>query len=262
MVPPGIEVDLSPPASAFIKREEGTWVWRMTDPRGRRLVAKMYRRRGLLTVLRSRAFRFRVEREHRRLVHLVRHGIPCTPPFGWRSGYSKTHGHHEVLLTEEVRGALQLRDYLLGGGGTDILPHLFRLVRKMHESGFCSQTLYDTNVLVRSEGRVEDRCLISDVPRSWTFPAGIAGTTLAWYDVLDLSLGLVEAGVPPTALPLDAYGLDGRGRAWWGRFGPAEGGPSFDSRAKGIRARRDVIARLRWAAAWTRQRLVGLSGAF
>ncbi len=251
MVPPGIEVDLSPPAPAFIKHEERTWVWRVPGPRGRRLVAKMYRHRGRMTALRSRVFRFRVEREHRRLTHLARHGIPCTPPVGWRRGSSGTHGHFELLLTEEVPGVLQLRDHLLGGGGTDILPHLFRLVRRMHESGFCCQTLFATNVLVRSEGPAEGRCLIADVPRSWTFPVSIAGTGLAWYDMLDLSLDLVELGIPWTDVPIDAYGLSGPGRAWWSRHGPAVGRAAIDSRAKGFRARRDAVARLRWAAAWT-----------
>jgi hypothetical protein len=90
--PRDLVASLSPPEAALLKREPGTLVWRETRADGVRMVAKLYRRRGLFTFLRSRAFRFRAEREFRRLRHLQRAGIPCTEPLGWTAGRSEEHG--------------------------------------------------------------------------------------------------------------------------------------------------------------------------
>lgn len=242
--------DLDPPDSALIKHERGTWVWRERDSSGRGRVLKLYRHRGRWTALRSRVLRFRVEREYRRLRHLDRHGLSCTEPLGWWSGVSEAHGHHELLITTELSDAIQLRHYLAGGGDRGVLGPLYRTVRAMHESGFCNQTLFASNVLVEPAAPIEDRCHLADVPRSWTFPRSIAGTPMAWYDLLDLSLSIVETGVPWDAVPVDQYGLGSAGQRWWRAHGPERPGGAVESRAKPIRQRRDAFTRVRWAWAW------------
>lgn len=244
--------DLRPPDSALIKHEHRTWVWRDRDAGGRCRVLKLYRHRGPWTTVRSRIFRFRVEREYRRLRHLQRHGLPCTETLGWWTGRSQEHGRHELLVTAELPAPLQLRDYLKGGGDRNAVTALYRTVHAMHESGFCNQTLYASNVLVTPCAPVGRRCHLADVPRSWTFPRSIVGTPMAWYDLLDLSLSIIDAGVPWEEIPVEAYGLNEAGQRWWASRERAAVVGRFDSRAKSVRLRRDVIARLRWAAAWAR----------
>lgn len=252
---PDMPVDLNPPADALIKHETGTWVWRATDSDGRPVVVKLYRHRGVATALRSRLFRFRVEREYRRLQHLEHHGLPCTRALDWGAGRSEQHGHHEWLVTAEVPGAVQLRHHLLDGGATDLLEPLYRTARQMHESGFCCQTLFASNVLVSGEAAGASHCVLADVPRSWTFPGSIAGTRMAWFDLLDLTLSVVETGVPARSVPLEAYGLGDRGRRWWTPRGPGAPGGALESRAKSVRQTRDAFVRLRWAAAWMQHAL-------
>jgi hypothetical protein len=246
--PPGVSPDdlvdsLQPEHAAILKLEDRTVVWREGGGGETRRVVKLYRRRGRPTALRSRIFRFRTEREFRRLQHLARWGIPCTPPLGWAAGWTPEHGHHEVLVMEEVPGAVELGLHLADGREMDLAP-LFRIVRRMHESGFCHQTLYAANVLVSKGTPGGDTFVMCDVPRSWTFPRSILGTSMARYDLLDLAASLVEVGVPPTELSLQAYD-------------PREGKLALDlllagadPRGKGRRSLRDLAARIRWAGAW------------
>jgi tRNA A-37 threonylcarbamoyl transferase component Bud32 len=235
---------LDPPGHAVIKREERVVVWRETRPDGERTVVKLYRRRGRLGALRSRLTRFRAEREFRRLRHLVRWGVPCTVPLAWSHGHSPEHGYHEVLVMREVPNAVQLEQHLREREGRVPLAPLFRIVRRMHESGFCNQTLYAYNVLVSRDAEPGEEFFLADVPRSWTFPRSIVGTGMALFDLLDLTVEVEEAGVAPAAVPLEAYGLGETGMRWWARHA------GEDPRTKRTRAVRDALARVRWAAAW------------
>ncbi len=235
----------------MFKREPGTLIWRETRPDGQRVVVKLYRRRGLISMLRSRATRFRAEREERRLRRLSRAGIPCTSPLGWTHGYSRAHGFHEVLITAEIGGAVPLDRFLESGPEPETLGPLYRMVRQMHESGFCHQTLYASNVLVVPHSAPESRYFLSDVPRSWTFPETIVGTKMATLDLLDLTWTVEQEGIPAESVPLEAYATPAVAERWW------EGDRSLamlragKARTKGVRARRDIAVRIRWAIAWS-----------
>lgn len=246
--------DLDPSADRVIKREPRTWVWRESGGESGATVVKLYRKRGVFWWARSMVVRFRAEREFRRLAHLMRSGIPCTEPVAWTWGYSGQHGFHEILVTFEVPGAVDLGAFLREGGDPATLGALFATVRRMHEAGFCHQALSARNILVRPtvEG---PHFLIADVPRSWTFPTSIAGRPMARGDVRDLVLSLVQHGVAPAAIPVDAYGLEALAGPWGSDGGRrrivAEAARATSKRA---RLRRDLIVRLRWAAAWARGR--------
>jgi hypothetical protein len=235
----------------LLKREPGTLIWRETGADGQPTVVKVYRRRGGASAARSFLFRFRAEREHRRLEHLRRCGVPCTEPLGWTHGYSRAHGFHEVLVTAEVPAAVPL-DVFLATGAVEpsTLAPLFRLVRRMHESGLCHQALYASNILVRPGAALESRYVIADLPRSWTFPGSIVGTSMAALDVLDLVYTIVEAGVPLEAVPIEAYGPDGLTAHHWATDGGDLVKRGRSARTKGARGRRDLAARLRWVGAW------------
>jgi hypothetical protein len=239
---------LHPPGrDALIKEKDRTWVWRGVRPsEGGALptpiVLKLYRKRGRWNAVRSRLSRFRVEREWRRLRHLEAWGIPCTPPLGWGAGWAAEHGVWEFLLMREVERAHPLGDVLRGDPElrVDLAP-LFRMVRRMHESGFLNQTLYVANILLAPNAEGEERFYLSDVPRSWTFPGSLVGTRRAQGDLLDLLFTLLEVGVDPARIPLEAYG---EGGIRWPTL------PMADPKTKRKRWIRDGVARLCWAAAW------------
>ncbi len=244
ITPADLVPSLDPHPDALLKEEERTLVWRVPGAEGVPWVVKLYRRRGGMNALRSLVFRFRTEREYRRLRHLGRWGVRCTPPVAWAAGRSSAHGWHEILVMEEVPAALQLGTLLREREGRVDLAPLFALVRRMHESGFCHQTLYPGNVLVSMEAPPDERFVLSDVPRSWTFPRSLVGTRMARLDLLDLCTCLVEEGLPPERLPLEAYGD-------WPGGSPRDlplDGP--DPRTKVRRFLRDAAVRIRWAAAW------------
>jgi hypothetical protein len=240
---------LYPPGrGALIKEEDRTWVWRDVRPGASGtpatpIVVKLYRKRGRWNAVRSRLSRFRVEREWRRLRHLERWAIPCTPPIGWATGWDPEHGAWEFLLMREVERARPLGDALQEEPGlrVDLVP-LFQMVRRMHESGFLNQTLYVANILMAPNADTEEAFYLSDVPRSWTFPGSLVGTRRAQGDLLDLLFTLLEVGVDPGDIPLEAYGEGGI--AW-----PSL--PMADPKTKRKRWIRDGVARLCWAAAWT-----------
>jgi hypothetical protein len=150
----------------------------------------------------------------------------------------------------EVPNAVPLREHILATPLSEVpLAPLLRLVRRMHESGFLNQTLYARNVLVNRDSAPGEGYVIADVPRAWTFPRSIAGTEMALWDVMDLAAELVRLGVPEESVPLDAYGLDERGKRWWAKA------RKRNSRGKLRRALRDARARLRWLPAWTLARI-------
>lgn len=253
--PPGSPISLEPPTEptegGLLKQERGTLIWRTRGPEGERWVVKLYRRRGFLAALRSHLTRFRSEREYRRLAHLQRSGVRCTAPVGWAHGRRSGHGFYDMLVMEEVPGAVQLGEYLRREGDAASLEPLFRLARRMHESGFCHQTLYARNILVSQGGPPEARYYMSDVPRSWTFPRSIVGTAMAWFDLLDLTHSIVEAGIAPEEVPVEAYGPPSAGHRWSGGRDLARLRTTRDARSKWSRFWRDVSTRLRWAVAWT-----------
>lgn len=250
--PSALVRSLDPPEDSVIKKEEHTVVWRETREDGEPVVVKFYRRRGAGSALRARIVRFRAEREYRRLRHLERWGISCTAPLAWSAGWSPEHGFHEVLVMREVPNAVPLRELLLAMPPADVpLAPLFKLIRRMHESGFLSQTMYARNVLVNRDSAPGEGYVIADVPRAWTFPRSIAGTEMALWDVMDLAAELVRLGVPEASVPVDVYGLDERGKKWWAK------GRTRNSRGKLLRAARDAKARLRWLVAWILARAGG-----
>jgi hypothetical protein len=241
---------LSPSRDQLIKDEPGTLVWREMGPDGIPRVVKLYRRRGLLSLVRCRLTRFRVEREYRRLRRLARWGVPCTEPLGWATGRTRGHGSWEALVMREVPGAIQLRDHLDRTDGIEGLADLFRIVRRMHQAGLCHQALYARNVLVRPGAPPPERYYISDLPRSWTFPQGLAGTGVARHDLLDLTWSIREQGVPAEAIPVEAYALDESERLWRRQGGVSGLREAPDARSKLSRLRRDLSVRVRWALSW------------
>jgi len=251
--PSEIVQSLVPPPASVLKREDRTLVWREQAPDGLPTVAKLYRKRGPVTELRSRLFRFRVEREFLRLAHLARWGVPVTIPLAWGHGWSRRDGFHELLLMKEVPAAKPLDEWLRelrergGGGGQFDIRSLVCTVRRMHESGLCHQTLYAANVLVRTEPAGDVALVLSDIPRSWVFPHSLVGTRLALWDLLDLQYTLAEAGCFPEDELVETYGREAftsTDLRWMEvRLGA-------DPKTKRLRLRRDLVARLRWAAAW------------
>lgn len=242
---------LDSPESQVLKSEARTRVWRTLEAGEMARVIKLYRQRGALTCLRSRLSRFRTEREFRRLQHLTRWDIPCTPPVSWGWNRSAEHGHHEILVMEEIPNAVRLLEYLGRGiAATELVP-LFQIVRRMHESGFCHQALYATNVLVNPRAPVEDRYFIADVPRSWTFPRSLVGSGAALHDLLDLVLEIEEAVGPRVeprieSVALKHYGINQTTRARWTELRERQGDP----RSKRTRAIRDLRIRVHWAFSW------------
>lgn len=209
-----------PGPEAVLKRERKTIIWRQVDDNGRSVVVKLYRLRGALTALRGHLAECRVAREDRRLLHLLRWGVPCSTPLGWWRGWKAQHGFYEVLAMLEVPDATPLDEWLAGHYSEDLLRRLFECVRAMHDSGLCHQALVGRNVLVAPGPDGALRCVIIDLPKAWIFRRSIVGSRMAWFDLQDLAFNLVENGVPETSIPLDAYGLDEGQRALlWGSLG-------------------------------------------
>jgi len=266
LAPRELVVSLDPPGTARIKDEPGTLVWREASSSGEPRVAKLYRHRGWLTWVRSRVFRFRAEREFHRLRHLEGWGVPVTPPLGWGAGRSREEGFHELLLMRELPEVVPLDHYIRGAlqegrlertSAGDPLPmdltSLFRMVRRMHESGLCNQTLFASNILIRpsTEPGEGNHFFLSDLPRSWVFPRSLLGTRRALWDLLDLEYTLVCCGLSPEGEALAAarvaYGvgeLPAPSRGWLARK------REMDPRSKKRRGRRDVVSRMQWALAW------------
>lgn len=202
---------LRPDPSGVLKREDGTLVWRYLGPNGHRLVAKVYRHRGRFYNVWGRVYRYRAEREHLRLRHLAEAAVATTPSHGWSAGWTPEYGYYNVLVMDEIEGAVPLSDWLDGGGSTGLLPGLLRSVRGMHEAGLVHQSLLCRNIFVAS---AEDgpTGLIADVDKMWNFPRSIVGSLMARNDLRDLVFSLGRHGIERDAVPLGAYGLDRLGR--------------------------------------------------
>lgn len=238
---------LVPAAEDFLKQERGTWVWREAGPDGRFRIVKLYRHRGLHNALRSRATRFRAQREWSRLRHLVRCGVPCAVPLGWTHGYSRDHGYYEALVTLEIPEAVPLDEYLKTDCHAASLAPLYRIVRRMHDSGLCSQTLYARNIMVQPGSPPDRRYTLLDLPRSWLFPGGLAGTSMAWCDLLDLTRSIRLAGIAPGKIPVEAYARENEAGH---RQALAKLRHRDHAFGQWSRKRREARTRLRWLLAW------------
>jgi hypothetical protein len=238
---------LVPSAEDFLKKERGTWIWREAGPDGRFRIVKLYRHRGFHNALRSRATRFRAQREWSRLRHLVRWDVPSVVPLGWTHGYSRDHGYFEALVTLEIPEAVPLDKYLKTDCHAASLAPLYRIVRRMHDSGLCSQTLYARNIVVQPGAPPDQRYSLLDLPRSWLFPGSIAGTSMARCDLLDLTRSIRLAGIAPGEIPVEAYARENEGGH---RQALAKLPHRNHAFGKWSRKGREARTRLRWLLAW------------
>jgi hypothetical protein len=203
-------------AAVVVTAEPGTLIWRGAMPDGTRAVFKMYRRRSLTTVWRSRFSRFRVEREYDALTFLQRLGIRCSEPLLWTFGRSPAHGRYEILATREIAAAVPLSELLENATDLDAmdLSSLYQTIRTIHGKGLQHGALIPRNILVtRAHGGVWMFHMI-DMPRAIVFPADIQGTRMASMDLMDLT-GPVRArfGDGAARTLLGHYGLSEQGIA-------------------------------------------------
>ena len=198
----------SPQPEGLIKDEADTLIWREELEDGRRAIVKMYRHRSVFDFARERLSRFRVQREHEVLTRLFSARVPCCEPLAWAYGRAPEHGRYECLATVEIDGARTALELLSSQKGEhwDLAP-LFRIVRRMHESGVFHGVLKLHNILV-VPGR-ELAFYVIDTPRAVLYSGSIVGTRMAWFDLLRLSSDAARTlGWPASRLPLEEYGLD------------------------------------------------------
>lgn len=210
-----LEVPAEPPeesgaGDAIITSEPGTFIWRGALPDGTPTVFKMYRRRPLTTVCRSRLSRFRVEREYDALTFLKQHGIRCSEPLLWTYGRSPAYGWYEILATREIAAARPFSEILDGDrdlGAMDLVP-LYQMIRTLHRTGLQHGALIPRNMLVTRGHDVRWTFHMIDMPRAIAFPADILGTRMANMDLMDLT-GPVRArfGDGAARMLLGHYGL-------------------------------------------------------
>lgn len=200
----------------IITSEPGTLIWRGAMPDGTRAVFKMYRRRSLTTVWRSRILRFRVEREYDALKFLQRHGIRCSEPLLWTFGRSPEHGRYEILATREIATAVPLSELLESAADLDAadLLSLYQMIRTIHGKGLQHGALIPRNVLVTRAREGAWMFYLIDMPRAIAYPADIQGTRMASMDLMDLT-GPVRArfGDGAARTLLGHYGLSEQGIA-------------------------------------------------
>ena len=179
------------PDERLIKAEQCTLIWSEPLRGGGREVVKMYRRRPLADPIRRWFVAYRVEREFHLLQHLFEGGVPCPEP-QWRShGRSPQHGRYEQLATREIAGTMPLVDWLRSQGPSarpDLAP-LFRIARRMHESGVAHGAFYPTNILAAPQ-RSPVQYFVIDMAHGCRFPQGIVGSLPAAYDLLDMLRGI------------------------------------------------------------------------
>lgn len=200
---------LSHADEVLVKAEPRTLIWTEPLPDGGRAVVKMYRRRHPLDPVRHWFKQHRSEREFRLLTHLHALGIPCPEPLDWRHATCRRHGHHEVLVTREIRSTIALRDLLRTRrrATLDLAP-LFEIARRMHECGVAHGAFYAPNILVSTALGSESRFYLIDFAHGCRFPSSIVKTTVADYDILDM-LRSIERVMPidECARWVTAYGL-------------------------------------------------------
>lgn len=201
-----LELHIPPDGSPQrIKEEPGTVIWRETI-HSKPAIIKMYRYRGYRVDFQMR----RVQREYETLARFASGGIDCTPPLFWACGKDAEHGRYEILATGEIPAVVPLREYAAEKPlEVKALPleRLYRAVRVMHGLGIRHGALSIKNVLVCGKGD-STRFYFVDLSRAILFRGDIAGTRMAWFDLMDLSVKLAAHYRSGFCEPLlRAYGL-------------------------------------------------------
>ena len=171
----------------FMKKVDHTYVWSNEVDPGVRMFFKMYRHRHLTTWLKSKATRFRAEREYDRLCILHQAGVPCSEPLVFAYGTSPEHGRYEVLGTREIPYARKMAIYLRSAedSGEQVdLSLLFQTIRQMHAAGVYHGTLTPYNILVSEPPDGPNSFYVIDLPRAVDFARDLLGTKMAWYDLI------------------------------------------------------------------------------
>lgn len=183
---PALKAD--PAAGSLIKEERKTVVWRQTLPDGIPAVWKLYRHRKPSFLERRGWYTGRAEREFRALGHARDHGVACSEPLFWATGASDATGIYELLVTREVVGATDLKDWLdrhRGETPPDLQP-LFALAAALHRTGLQHGALLARNILLA--GR---EFHLIDFPRCQRFGRSIEGRPAGWFDLKVLVQSLV-----------------------------------------------------------------------
>jgi len=207
------------PGQVLIKVEFGTLIWSEPTAGGGRAVMKMYRQRPFYDPARRLLITHRAAREFQLLSHLVRHGIPCSEPLSWSHGRHYLHGRYELLATRQIADAATLEMLLQQPGAVADLAPLFRLARRMHDSGVSHGAFVPRNILVSFPVHGVPAFHVIDMAYSRIFPRGIAHTRMASFDLLEL-LYWIGRHVAPE-----------RCRAWLADYGLGE------SETRGLMAR-------------------------
>ncbi len=171
----------------FMKKVHHTFVWSDEVASGVRMFFKMYRHRKLPTWWKSKALRFRAEREYDRLNILHQAGVPCSEPMLFACGVSPEHGRYEVLGTREVPYSRKMADFLRDFKDVELRPNLtalFQTIRRMHTAGVYHGTLTPNNIVVSEPPGEPVAFHVIDVPRAIDFPWDLRGTKMAWFDLI------------------------------------------------------------------------------
>jgi len=174
------------PGQTLIKDELHTLIWSEPLPDGGRQVIKMYRRQPFYEPVRRWFLPYRAEREHRVLSRLLGHGIACSEPLWWRRVRDARYGRCDLLATREIEEASSLEQLLGREWAAPDLALLFRLLRRMHDSGVSHGALMPRNILVSRATDGQPAFHLIDLARSRQFPVGIAATRIASFDLKSL----------------------------------------------------------------------------
>lgn len=197
---------------ALLQRVPDSYVWRRSLD-GRPVVCKLYRHRPLRSCFTAP----RVQREFAALALLHCAGIAVPAPLHWRVGADAEHGRHELLVMDEIVGAIDLREAFRRGGTPSAPPDLrplFAEVAAMHGHGVQHGALALRNVLIVPS---RPRFWLIDFARTQRFAGSIVGTPAGDFDLRLLLQGLArwtrdDAGL---AQALGAYpGIGAEAAAW------------------------------------------------
>ncbi|BBO17502.1 conserved hypothetical protein [Candidatus Brocadia pituitae] len=120
-------------------------------------------------------------------------GISCSVPLLWGFGLSSEHGRFEILVTREIKGAVNLKEAFRAGTASvvpDDLPMLFDLVRQMHQRGIYHGALLPKNILVVPVPQWRPTFSLIDLIKAIHFHNDIQHTVMARYDLLSLMHGM------------------------------------------------------------------------
>ena len=209
---------IEPARCSLIKEEKGTVIWRQLLPDGTPAICKCYRHRKPSVFQQLHLDQGRAEREFNALSLLEQHHVPCSTPLFWAQGTAPETGRYEVLVTREIAGAIDLRNWLrqhLGAPPPDLRP-LFAVAAAMHRAGLQHGAFVARNILLA--GR---EFLLLDLARCHVFGRSIEGRGPGLFDLQTLLQNLaphlpdsvlVPALAGYGALPVEASELVSRGR--------------------------------------------------